>query len=515
MEPFRFCLRALALGTLAVGIAHAASPNIVFILSDDMGYGDPHYAGGKVPTPNLDRLTTEGMRFTDAHTSSAVCTPTRYGVLTGRYNWRSTLKDGVLQGNSPPLLGNDRTTVAEFLKEAGYRTAVFGKWHLGLGWSKLAKNRTAESGPTEGTGWGLDYEKKVTRGPLTEGFDEDFIIPASLDMAPFVYLRNDKPTAIPTVTKTWVRPGAAAADFEAVNCIPDFAKEARGFIRRSAEAKDKPFFLYLPLSSPHTPLVPSEAWKGKSGIGDYGDFLMETDWAVGEVLAELEAQGVAKDTLLVFTSDNGFAPYVGLKEQIDKGHKPVGDLRGAKADVYEGGHRVPFIVRWPGVVKAGSSSSATICLNDFFATAADAIGKLSDIPPSAAEDSFTLMPLLKGTDGYARAFTIHHSVNGSFAIRQGDWKLCLCSDSGGWSDPKPGTPEAKAAYPVQLFDLAKDPAEKKNLAESEPERVKELAAVLAKAIREGRTRPGAPQSNDGKAIEFPERVTELLPVLKD
>ncbi|RYD56964.1 MAG: arylsulfatase [Verrucomicrobiaceae bacterium] len=515
MESFRLPLRLLALGTLAMGFAHAASPNIVFILSDDMGYGDPHFAGGKVPTPHLDRLAEEGMRFSDAHTSSAVCTPTRYGVLTGRYNWRSTLKNGVLQGNSQPLLKEDRVTVAEFLKEADYRTAVFGKWHLGLGWSKLGKNRTADSGPTEGTGWGLDYGKAVSRGPLTEGFDEDFIIPASLDMAPFVYLRNDKPTAVATVTKTWIRPGAAAADFEAVNCVPDFVKESRDFIRRCVEAKDKPFFLYLPLSSPHTPIVPTEAFKGKSGISEYGDFLMETDWAVGEVLAELEAQGVAKNTLVIFTSDNGFAPYAALGEQLAKGHKPLGDLRGAKADVYEGGHRVPFVVRWPDVVKAGSHSSATICLNDFFATAADAAGKLSNIPASAAEDSFTLMPLLKGTDGYARAFTIHHSVNGSFAIRQGDWKLCLCSDSGGWSNPKPGSPEAKEAYPVQLFDLATDPAEKKNLAESESERVKELATLLAKAIREGRTTPGATQANDGKAITFPERVVSLLPMLKE
>ena len=515
MAPFRSSLRLLALGALAMGFAHAAPPNIVFILSDDMGYGDPHHAGGKVPTPHLDRMVAEGMRFTDAHTSSAVCTPTRYGLMTGRYNWRSTLKDGVLQGNSQPLLESDRTTVAEFLKEAGYRTAVIGKWHLGLGWSKLAKSRKAESGPTEGTGWGLDYSTAVSRGPLAEGFDEDFIIPASLDMAPFVYLRNDKPTAIATVTKEWVRPGAAAADFDAVNCLPDFARESREFIRRSVATKDKPFFLYLPLSSPHTPIVPTEAWKGKSGIGDYGDFLMETDWAVGEVLAELEAQGVSKNTLVVFTSDNGFAPYVGLKEQVDKGHKPVGDLRGAKADVYEGGHRVPFLVRWPEVVKAGATSSTTICLNDFFATAADAVGKLSNIPASAAEDSFTLLPLLKGTDGYARGFTVHHSQNGSFAIRQGDWKLCLCPDSGGWSDPRPGTPASKEAYPVQLFDLAKDPAEQENLAESEPERVKELAAVLAKAIREGRTTPGASQSNDGKPITFPERVTALLPVLKE
>ncbi|MCW1887763.1 arylsulfatase [Luteolibacter flavescens] len=509
MTAPRILLALLAIGALA----QAAPPNIVFILADDMGYGDPRHAGGKAPTPHIDRLAAEGMRFTDAHTSSSVCTPTRYGLMTGRYNWRSTLKQGVLQGNSQPLLEKDRTTVAEFLKYEGYSTSVVGKWHLGLGWSRLPRNRKADSGPTEGTGWGLDYRGKLPRGPLAEGFDESFIIPASLDMGPFLYLRDDKPTAIPSVTKTWLRPGAAAADFEAVKCLPDFARESRDFIRRSAEAKDKPFFLYLPLTSPHTPIVPGAEWKGKSGIGDYGDFLMETDWVVGEVLAELEAQGVARHTLVIFTSDNGFAPYADLKAQLEKGHKPLGDLRGTKADIFEGGHRVPFLVRWPEVVKAGGTSSATICLNDFFATAADAVGKLSSIAPTAAEDSFSLMPLLKGEGGYARGFTIHHSAKGAFAIRQGSWKLCLCPDSGGWSDPKPDSAEAKELYPVQLYDLEKDPAEKVNLAEKEPERVKEMAALLAKAIREGRTTPGPKQENDGEAIVFPERVRGLLPVL--
>lgn len=499
---------------LSAAALSATPPNIVFILADDMGYGDPHHAGGKAPTPHLDRIAAEGMRFTDAHSSSAVCTPTRYGILTGRYNWRSTLKNGVLQGNSQPLIPAERTTVASFLKDSGYRTAIIGKWHLGLGWKRLPKARKAESGPTEGSGWALDYGSKLERGPLSFGFDESFIIPASLDMPPFLYLRNDKPTAIPAVTKTWLRPGAAATDFEAVNCLPDFAKESRDFIRRSAAAKDKPFFLYLPLTSPHTPIVPGARWKGKSGIGDYGDFLMETDWVVGEVLAELETSGLSEDTFLIFTSDNGFAPYAGLEPLLAQGHKPLGDLRGTKADIFEGGHRVPFLVRWPGTVKPGSVSSATICLNDFFSTSADAVGKLASIPADTAEDSFSLLPLLKGQGTYTRSFTIHHSSQGTFAIRQGDWKLCLCPDSGGWSEPKPGSPAAAASYPVQLYNMKDDPAESKNLAENEPERVKKLAATLAKAIKEGRTTPGPERANEGKTIEFPERVAEILPILR-
>ena len=497
---------------LCVAVAQAAGPNIIYILADDMGYGDPRHAGGKVPTPNLDRLAAEGMRFADAHTSSSVCTPTRYGILTGRYNWRSTLKQGVLGGNSQPLIPEGRQTIASFLAKEGYRTAVIGKWHLGLGWEKLAKARKAEAGPTEGEGWRLDFSQPVKRGPLTLGFQEDFIISASLDMAPYVYLRNDKPVAMPTVTKRFHRPGPAAADFEAERCLRDFAREARACIRRSGKGK---FFLYLPLTSPHTPVVPSEAWKGKSGIGDYGDFLMETDWVVGEVLAELESAGIARDTLLIFTSDNGFAPAAGLQDQLKQGHKPLADWRGTKSDIWEGGHRVPFLVRWPAVVKAGSTCGTTICTTDFFATAADVSGKRAAIPAQAAEDSFSMLPLLKGEDGFKREFTIHHSINGSFAIRKGEWKLCLCSDSGGWSGPKPDSEASKSAYPVQLYNLKDDPAESKNLAEQEMERVQELAAILAKAIKDGRTTSGPAQGNDGKPISFPERVKELLPVLAD
>ncbi|MCW1916927.1 arylsulfatase [Luteolibacter sp. GHJ8] len=509
-----FRSRVLGLLLLLSASAFSASPpNIVFILADDMGYGDPQHAGGKAPTPNLDRMAAEGMRFTDAHSSSSVCTPTRYGILTGRYNWRSSLKSGVLQGNSQPLIPPSRRTVASFLRDSGYRTAVVGKWHLGLAWKRLPEARKAESGPTEGPGWALDYGSKLEGGPLALGFDESFIIPASLDMGPYLYLRNDKPIAFPTVTKTYLRPGAATADFDAVKCLPDFARESRDFIRRSATAKDKPFFLYLPLTSPHTPIVPGPHWQGKSGIGEYGDFLMETDWVVGEVMTELEAAGIAKDTLLIFTSDNGFAPWAKIEPLLAKDHKPLGDLRGTKADIFEGGHRVPFLVRWPGIVKPGSTSPATICLNDLFATAADVAGKLTAIPADAAEDSFSLLPLLKGEGTYTRSFTIHHSSQGAFAVRQGDWKLCLCPDSGGWSDPKPGTAEAAAAYPVQLYNLKEDPAESKNLAEAEAERVKELAAALAKAIKDGRTTAGPKRDNDGKAIEFPERVTALLPIL--
>ncbi|MFD0892536.1 arylsulfatase [Luteolibacter ambystomatis] len=505
------CLLALWLGCVTVA---SAAPNIVYILSDDMGYGDPQLAGGKAATPNLDRLAKEGMRFTDAHTSSSVCTPTRYGIMTGRYNWRSTLKQGVLSGNSPALIPGDRVTVPSFLKQAGYHTGFIGKWHLGLGWEKPAAPAKAESGPTAGTGWGLDYSKPVKNGPLTLGFDEDFFISASLDMPPFVYLKNDKAAEIPTVTKKWLREGPAAKDFEADHCLRDFAREARGFIKRAAASKEQPFFLYLPLTSPHTPIVPSENWKGKSPFGLYGDFLMETDWVVGELLAEIEASGTAADTIVIFTSDNGCSPHADIPPMIAKGHKPNGDWRGTKADIWEGGHRVPFLVRWPSVVKAGSTCATTICTTDLFATAAEVIGKSAAIPADAAEDSFSMLPLLRGEDGHKREFTIHHSINGSFAIRKGDWKLCLCPDSGGWSAPKPGSPESKTLYPVQLYNLKDDPREQTNLAEKETGKVKELSAVLAKAIHDGRTTPGPVQKNDGEPGTTPARVADLLPELQ-
>jgi len=495
-------------------LVSAKAPNIIFILADDMGYGDPAYAGGKIATPNLDRLAKEGMQFTDAHTSSSVCTPTRYGILTGRYNWRSPLKKSVLWGLSEPLIPESRMTVASLLGEAGYNSSVVGKWHLGLGWKKLDKSRKASEGPTKGQGWNIDYTAKVSGGPLALGFTENFLFPASLDMPPYVYLRNDKPLGIPTLTKAFKkpnRPGPATADFEAVNVLPDLAREARAFIDREAKKSDNPFFLYLPLTSPHTPLVPSDAWQGKSGMGDYADFMMETDWAVGEVLAELDECGITDETLLIFTSDNGCSPMANIPELAAKGHNVNGPLRGHKADIFEGGHRVPFLVRWPGRVKAGSTCAETICTTDFFATAADVSD--TEIPETAAEDSFSLLPLLEGKDGFGRSYTIHHSINGSFAIRQGKWKLNLCPGSGGWSDPKPGN-ATKDLYPVQLYDLEADLAEQNNLAEKYPERVNAMADLLAKAIRDGRSNPGKKQENDGWPGTTPPAVLELLPQLK-
>jgi arylsulfatase A-like enzyme len=493
-------------------------PNVIYILADDLGYGDLAHAGGLAATPHCDRLAREGMRFTDSHTTSSVCTPTRYGILTGRYNWRSTMKKGVLWGMSEPLIESKRLTVPGFLQKQGYHTAVVGKWHLGLGWQLLpnGEKRKPKTGQQRGDGWQIDYDKKVTGGPLEVGFDESYIIPASLDMFPYLYLKNDKPTAWANTTKAFHRPGPAAEDFEAINCLTDFARESRAYIASRAKS-DKPFFLYLPLTSPHTPIVPSKKWQGKSSLGKYGDFLMETDWVVGQVLAELDKQKLADNTLVIFTADNGCSPAAKIPALVAKGHKPNAHWRGHKADIFEGGHRTPFLVRWPGKVKAGSTSAETICTSDLYATLAGILGKRDAIPARAAEDSFSFLPALTGktSDRPARPFTIHHSINGSFAIRRGPWKLALCPGSGGWSGPKPGAALKSKTLPlVQLYNLKDDPAERNNLQAKHPEIVKDLAAALAAAIRNGRTNLGPKQSNEGHPNTFHARVLEMFPELK-
>lgn len=501
--------------------ARSENPNLIFILADDMGYGDVSHAGGLAATPHLDRLAAEGMRFTDAHTTSSVCTPTRYGILTGRYNWRSTLKKSVTWGLSEPLIPHERLTIASFLHHHGYRTGVVGKWHLGLGWQKLpnGEKRKAVNGETKGDGWDIDYSKRVEGGPNDLGFDYSFIIPASLDMFPYVYLRDGVPTQPATHTKAFLtpnRPGPAGADFDAVNCLADFAREARAFIKARAKEEDQPFFLYLPLTSPHTPIVPSEKWQGKSPLGPYGDFVMETDWVVGEVLAELEAQGIDENTLVLFTCDNGCSPAAKIDELVEKGHKPNADWRGHKADIFEGGHRVPFLVRWPAEIDPGVETDVTVCTSDFFATAAALIGRADEIPENAAEDSFAFDQVLRGNNEEVRPFIIHHSINGSFAIRKGKWKLNLCPGSGGWSGPKPNQAlKDKSLAPVQLYELETDPAESKNLESEHPELVEQLVNELAKAIRDGRTNPGPEQSNEGWPNTFPKAVLERFPVLAE
>ena len=376
--------------------------------------------------------------------------------------------------------GRQSSSPSTALRARGYRTACFGKWHLGLG----AEGRT-------------DYARPLRPGPLELGFDRFFGIPASLDMPPYIYIENDRCVGSPTATKSFkkpARPGPAAPDFEAENVLPDLAKKAVDYIEARAK-EDKPFFLYMPLNSPHTPIVPTAEFQGKSGLNEYGDFVCATDWAVGQVMAALERTGAAADTLVLFTSDNGCSPMADFPALLKKNHDPSAGFRGHKADIFEGGHRVPFLARWPGKIAAGSRSGATVCLTDLFATAAEIVGQAP--PATAAEDSASLVPAFRGEapPAGAREAVVHHSINGSFAIRKGKWKLCLCPGSGGWSAPRPGK-ATKDLPPIQLFDLDADPAEKNNLHADKPEVVAELRALLDRYVKDGRSTPGEPQKND-------------------
>lgn len=491
------------------------TPNIVLILADDMGPGEPSYAGGIIPTPAIDRIAKEGMQFTDAHTSSSVCTPTRYGILTGRYNWRSRLKSSVLfSPTDRALMDPNRLNLPSFLQQAGYYTACVGKWHLGADWVRLPKNSNADK-DKQSASWQIDYSKPFKNGPVDVGFNEAFFILSSLDMSPYVYLRNNRAVSIPTVNKgfphneynDYQRIGAAATDFDASNCLADWAAESRKYIQKRAKDKsEKPFFLYLPLTSPHTPITPGKKFKGKyKEYSWYADFMAETDWVVEQVMEQLKQSGMDENTLVIFTSDNGFAPYVKIPKMIAAGYRPSAPYRGSKASAYEGGHRVPFLVRWPGKVKPESKCNATICTTDFFATFADMLGKKNEIPDNAAEDSFSFYPCMKGKKVQTRPITIHHSISGKFAIRKGDWKLILTSGAGGgwampWQDIK------TKAKVVQLYNLKEDLRETKNLEEEHPEIVEELVNELARALRNGRTTPGTKQANDG----WPYRDKETL-----
>ncbi|WP_296698772.1 arylsulfatase [Algoriphagus sp.] len=478
-------------------------PNIIVILADDLGYGDigVFNPDSKIPTPNIDQLAKDGMKFTDAHTPAAVCTPTRYGFLTGRYNWRSRLKSGVLTGKSNALIPDERTTIADVFKNKGYETAFIGKWHLGWNWG--LKDVEANTGE----GWNpqdfdqIDFSKTVTHTPNDLGFDYAYGHSGSLDMAPYVYVENGMATAIPdTVTVntgkySWWREGPTAPDFDHEKVTPHFFDKSIEYIESKAQT-ESPFFLYLALPSPHTPILPTEEWQGKSGVLPFGDFMMMIDDYVGKVNEAIKKAGIEENTLVIFTSDNGGSPAAGLEELAALGHLSNYVFRGNKADLYEGGHRVPFIAKWPERIKKGTSRDQTICLTDFMATGAEIVGY--SLQDNEGEDSYSLLGLFdadRTVDSFREA-TVHHSIDGSFAIRQGDWKLLMAKGSGGWSFPKPGDPAEESLPDIQLYNLKNDPAEASNIFAKNPEKVASLKALLIKYIKEGRSTPGALQSND-------------------
>lgn len=477
-------------------------PNIIYILADDLGYGDisSNNPSGKIKTPNIDELATQGMRFTDAHSPSAVCTPTRYGILTGRYSWRSALKTGVLTGKSKALIPESRSTVASLLQKSGYHTAFIGKWHLGWDW---ALKDGLDFG---GDGWNyedfetVDFTKNITHSPNDLGFDYAYGLSGSLDMAPYVYVEDGRITAaIDSVTEdtgkyTWWRKGPTASDFIHEDVTPNFFKRSMIYIKERSK-QDKPFFLYLALPSPHTPILPTTEWQGKSGINYYADFMMQIDDYVGQLIQTLDDEGITDNTMVVFTSDNGPSPEADFEILAQHGHDSRAGFRGHKADIYEGGHRIPFIVKWPTQIKPNSTSQTTISLTDFMATCADVINV--DLKQTEAEDSFSLLPLLHPNDTtfYKREATVHHSVNGSFAIRKGNHKLIFVPGSGGWSYPVPGKDDTTDMPKFQLYDVEADPSEKKNLVMEYPKVVEELFQLMVSYIKNGRSTPGVPQQN--------------------
>ena len=471
-------LGAIALTTLST--LASEKPNIVFIMCDDLGYGDVQCLNpenGKIKTPCIDKIAKQGMIFTDAHSGSAVCTPTRYGLLTGRYSWRTRLQNGVARGFRPCLIAPDRLTVAGLLKGQGYATAILGKWHLDFQYQDPKSGAILPKPSREGRS---PIGATIPDGPIHRGFDYFHGIHHAGHMDTII--ENDK----------------VIERLDEIHNLPRLTEKSIAYIEERAKSPDQSFFLYVPLGSPHTPIVPTKEWQGKSGLNPYADFVMQTDATVGAIADALEKNGFADNTLLIFTSDNGCSKQANIGLLRKKGHHVSAHYRGSKADIWDGGHRVPFVVRWPGKVEPGSRCDQLITLVDFFATASEITGEKA---PKAAEDSVSFLPALSGKPIVStRKGVIHHSVSGHFAYRQGKWKLLLARGSGGWSSPNERDAQLKAAPEAQLYDMEKDPSEQNNLYLTRPVIAQHLLADLSADVQNGRSTEGREAQNDIKHI---------------
>ena len=454
-----------------------------------LGYGDvsPLNPRSRIETPNFDGLAKQGVTFTDAHSPSAVCTPTRYALLCGRYAWRTRLKRGVLGGYSKPLIQPREQTIATVLKSAGYQTACVGKWHLGLGWVWKQDPKNINNFGIAGKPGFVDYSQALTDTPIHHGFDYSFIIPASLDMSPYVYIENDRVTSQPNKVlpgsrfPKFYRKGEIADDFKIVDVLDRVTETANRKILEFAKSED-PYFLYVPLPAPHKPVIPNKVYSGISGLGPYGDFVMQVDAAIGKIHSAIKDSGEAENTLFVVTSDNGsfmrrlegtnqedHVTQENVQAFLSKNHRANGPLRGTKADIWEAGHRVPFFVSWPARIAPGKKANQTICHTDLLATCAAAAQ--TEFDAGNGQDSYSFLPLVQGdVSKHQRPPVIHHSVSGMFAIRDKEWKLVLGNGSGGREKP------AGKAFekPYSLYNLSKDVGEQEDLASQNSDRVRQL-----------------------------------------
>ncbi len=485
-------------GVNAAGAAVPARPNVIVIYTDDQGYGDVSALNpeAKFQTPHMDRLAEEGIIFSNGHSSDSVCTPSRYGLLTGRYSWRTELKTGVYNAEQPCMIADGRMTLANLFKDNGYHTAMVGKWHLGMDFPGTPENR--------------DWSQPVQDMPLDKGFDYFYGVPASLNYGILAWFEGRYAKVPPTMysnkkknprhmdyrimppyetepgisadpTRTVKENFEIAEDFIDNQCLTRFTDKAIEWMGgKAADAKNgKPFFLYLPYTSPHYPVCPLPEFHGQGEAGAYGEFVIETDYHIGRILEFLKTSGLDENTLIVFTSDNG--PEGSWKKRLKQfGHDSRGALKEGKRSVYEGGHRVPFLVRWPaGIPEPGRSWDKQVGQMDLMATFAELLG--TELPDSAGEDSQSFAAvLLDPKADYDRLPIISHGNNGRYAITDGSWKLVL-----------PG--KGKGA---ELYDLTVDRAEKRNVAEAHPETVERLAARITEMIARGRTTAGAAQPND-------------------
>ena len=518
MNPFRTLLRSAALGlgllaawpNAAMADHHEAKPNIVFILADDLGYGDVgcYNPEAKAPTPNIDRLAREGMRFTDAHSPSTVCTPTRYSLLTGRMAFRNGMKGVFTGAGGPCLIKEDRLTIAGMLRDQGYTTAMFGKWHIGLTFYDKDGKPITKNGLEAVKR--IDYSQPITGGPIDRGFDQFFGTACcpTTDWL-YAYIDGDKipmpPTRIvdrkPLPKHPYSRdnrPGMIAPGFDLEEVDMVFLQKSLEFLEsHKQKSPDKPFFLFHSAQAVHLPSFAGRAFKGKTEAGPHGDFIFELDYVVGRLMSKLDQLGYGENTLVIFSSDNG--PEVPTVIDMRKTHKHDGarPWRGVKRDQWEGGHRVPFIARWPKKIKDGSTSAQTICLTDVMATCAALTG--ATIPPNAAEDSYNILPVLLGqaVDKPVREYTLHQTISLALAIRHGNWKYLDHKGSGGnnygregeWGMKQFALPERAPDAPGQLYDLSKDPSETTNLYNEYPEIVKALKGKLEEYKTSGRSAP--------------------------